>query len=140
MSRSDDGRTHQGLRDWLMVSFTMVIPLAWVGTQAADEPLYEVNHSAMPAHASQVATQVAPHDDGMGAGIHASLLGDVFRLKGVSDARALLSLTGGSAGYNVPLVTDAHGKVVGTVGKGDHRIKLHSVVTQEHQLAVTDLR
>jgi hypothetical protein len=76
----------------------------------------------------------------MDAGIHASLLGDVFRLKGVSDARALFSPTGGRAGYNVPLLTDAHGKVAGTVGKGDHRIKLHSVVTQEHQLAVTDLR
>ena len=36
MSRSDDGKTRTGLRDWLMVSFTMVIPLAWVGTQAAD--------------------------------------------------------------------------------------------------------
>lgn len=57
MSRSDDGKLRSGL-NWLMASLVMVGPLAWVGTQAMEGPLYV---DAAAPQASHVALHVTQH-------------------------------------------------------------------------------
>jgi hypothetical protein len=60
MSHSDDAKRSAGLRDWMVASFVLVVPLMWVGIQARDLPLYMVG-AARPAHAAMTPPAAVRH-------------------------------------------------------------------------------
>lgn len=125
MSRSNDGNSGASLRHWSLAACVMAIPLAWVGTQSADQPLYTSIASVHGVHAS-VATAQAPVD----RHAHASMLGSALRSQGTHDVRALLLARGlqAHAKYDTPWLSGSrhHGRL--------------SLGAQEYQLAVTDAR
>lgn len=141
MSRSDDAKPRSTLRNWWLTAFVLVIPLAWVGTQSMDEPLYATNASSRPLHASLIANASSGRSP-TERHAHASMLSEVMRLHGAHDIRALFSSKGiyPHARYDTPMLSGAHGKGVNAMGKDASHAMLDSFGAQEYELAVTDAR
>lgn len=131
MSHSDDAKLRASLRDWLIASAVLVVPLVWVGTQALDEPLYMANASR-PYHAVAVAQAPVRHH-AVKEGVHAPLL---------SDTRVLFALKAidAGAGYEAPWLNGARAKAGHDKGHRANAIALENANTQAYQLAVAEPR
>ena len=86
MPRSDDGRIRSGL-NWLMASLVMAAPLACVGMQVLEEPLYV---AGSPLGVSRAAHLASYFPDPGTAGIHARGSKDVRRIEALGHPLAMM--------------------------------------------------